>query len=1623
MKTFCCRLLAILFSATAQAQTPASTPQETKPIPFADLGVTATADYKGDALGITASAYGARLHTGFQKLAGTVTREGLRLDSTEAEGGGLTLTASSIGRNDALQPSSFTLLPFVGTVSIEEKLVRWTRPGMVEEYSVSADGVRQDFIVTTAPAGTGELSVELALSGARAEALGEGVKLTLTSSGRELAYARLRVADATGRSLTAHLHVLAPERLAVRVQDAGAVYPIRIDPTFSDADWVSLNPSISGTNTNWNGYAGVLAMVVDSSGNLYIGGSFSVIVNVAANGIAKWNGSEWSTLGTGMNSYVNTLTVSGNDLYAGGNFTTAGGTPANRIAKWNGSEWSTLRRGINGRVKALAVIGSTLYAGGLFTTADLETAKGIAKWTGTQWLALGEGMIKNHNFIELAAVNALAVIGNDLYAGGSFRSAGGTAAKYIAKWNGTAWSALGDGMDNDVNALAVIGNELYAGGSFTTAGGTAGGPPANHIAKWNGSEWSALVTDMNDVGMNSYVSALAVIGNDLYAGGFFTTAGGVAANGIAKWNGNAWSAFGSGLDATVNALAVSGNDLYAGGYFTMAGGTPANRIAKWNGSVWSPLGSGLDGTVNALAVIGNDLYAGGVFTNAGGTSANRIAKWNGSVWSPLGSGMNDGVSALAVSGNDLYAGGDFTTAGGGRAYYMAQWNGNGWSGLSAGMNNGVYALAVNGNDLYAGGYFTLAGGRPANRIAKWNGSTWSALGMGMNDGVYALAVSGNDLYAGGYFNTAGDGAANRIAKWNGSAWSALGMGMNDNVNALTIDRTGHLYLGGVFTVVGTIVSPFIAQANITFPTVTAIYPTSGTTLGGTNVTITGTNLSGASAVTIGGVAATNVVVVDSTRITATTPANTQGTASVLATTPDGTNVANMLYTYVMPDIAVTHASPLIDGADSVQFGATLGVKNEPLTFAITNTGSADLTSLEVTKDGPDAALFSVSSISATSIPVGSGTSIFTVTFSPKSGGVKTAALHIASNVNGAKNPFDIAITGTGRNASQAAQTLFFTPPSKLYLAESSFTLTASSSSGLPVVYTVLSGPANVSGNVLNLTGAGTVKLRATQTGNADYLAATPVERTITVAANPTTLTLTNLSQIYAGTPRPITVLGATGAADVTYKIGLNYVSEAPINVGSYPVKAVVVGSSAKTGTLIISKAPLFVQPDDQRKFAGQVNPVLGFGYRGFLGGDIAVNSVSKAPVIATTATATSPGGLYPITASLGTAANYIFVYLSGTMKVESFAGNYEALLVDGDPIPVGKLSITVAATSKTFTAKLATATETSVVSFVSSNLITVGEQATGTATTLVGTGKIPYRIDFTLPTSGNVTASATRSSLPLGSAADGRKLSTATVAYAGAHTAVLEPATPTGSTVPAGAGWATARISTTGVITLTGKLGDGTGFTSALSPDDLSNPGYRLFVQPYITARTHSFLAGSFTLAEHPIPGRRYLAQSSLTWKKTKLDTDSSYRTTFGTVNTVLMIDPWLEPKTTVPTFTLAQRLGLTGTSFGVSHSATGSASQSSLPTRLALSTANAVSVLTPAANLTKWKTLTFVPKTGTITGSFELTDAIKRTVTFSGILRQPATLPDTLIGEGHYLLPPLVGTEKTTGEVMFTRP
>ena len=328
-------------------------------------------------------------------------------------------------------------------------------------------------------------------------------------------------------------------------------------------------------------------------------------------------------------------------LYAGGTFTAAGGAAANSIARWDGTAWSPLGSGIlgtagpgSGTVFALSVFddgsGPALYVGGGFTIAGGLDANNIARWDGTEWSSLGSG-------VTGGAVFALGAFddgtGPALYVGGDFNIAGGVSAGRIARWNGTAWNALGNATQGGVRALTVFddgnGPALYAGGNFTGIGGVS----ANRIARWNGTAWNPLGS-----GVNSWVRALTVLddgtGPALYAGGDFTAAGGAGANRTARWSGAAWSSLG-GVNGPVYALTVlddgTGPALYAGGFFTAAGGVTMNRIARWDGTAWNSLGSGMNERVWALTVFddgtGPALYAGGWFTDAGGVDANRIGKW------------------------------------------------------------------------------------------------------------------------------------------------------------------------------------------------------------------------------------------------------------------------------------------------------------------------------------------------------------------------------------------------------------------------------------------------------------------------------------------------------------------------------------------------------------------------------------------------------------------------------------------------------------------------------------------------------------------------------------------------------------------------------------------------------------------------------------------------------------------------------------------------------------------------------------------------------------------------------------------------------------------------------------
>jgi len=622
----------------------------------------------------------------------------------------------------------------------------------------------------------------------------------------------------------------------------------------------------------------------------------------------------------------------------------------------------------------------------------------------------------------------------------------------------------------------------------------------------------------------------------------------------------------------------------------------------------------------------------------------------------------------------------------------------------------------------------------------------------------------------------------------------------------------------------------------------------------------------------------------------------------------------------------------------------------------------------------------------------------------------------------------------GRLQRPLAQTITFDPPKAVFLSQSPLSLQAMASSGLPVSFELVSGPATSAGNLLTLSGAGTAVVRATQPGAGNYASARPVTRSIAVKADPTTLTFVNLNQTYDAQPKPVEVLGADPVT-ITYTIRGVEGSTPPVDAGLYRVKAVA-GSFSKTATLIIGKATLTVTPGDQHKFAGTPNPPLTVQISGFQGTDTEA-VLTRSPIPRTTAKESSPGGQYPITASGAAAANYRFLYLQGSLFVDTFSGNYEGLLTDASSVPVAKLAVNVASTNKSFSARLFAAGETSAIS-LRGPLETNPDlhEAAGSANVRLRNGR-SYEADLTIPFSGALRMSVKRDNALLASSNEGQELAVfSSVAYLGAHTAILQPAQPAAFTVPAGAGWATGTIARTGALTLRGRLGDGTNFTTALDPDRAPDPGYRLFVQPYRPLRADTYIAGEFHLEPHPdVPDRRYLPPSSLTWVKAPRSTDASYRGGFDPVTVYLGMEPWLPPTAdtpSVPAVTLAERLGLSGPPYRIdsAHGATGSLSHSDLPTQLSLAANNTVAVVSPVTtplNLTKWR-VTLASRTGTFSGSFELNDnGQRRPVSFSGVLRQaPSTSTDGVIGQGHYVLPALPGAPSNalqTGEILLQIP
>jgi len=328
------------------------------------------------------------------------------------------------------------------------------------------------------------------------------------------------------------------------------------------------------------GGRGAVKAIVVYEGSIVAGGAIRARATGGAH-VARWSGEAWEALGGGANKPVDALAVFEGALFAGGSFDSAGVALASRVARWNGSAWSHAGEGFDGWVPALTVHDGRLFAGGEFSHSGSTPIRNVAMWGGEAWLPLADGIgaapdtARERPNARADAVRVLGSFRGELVAGGIFREAGSVAAANLASWDGVRWKPLGAGVDGEVLALAELGGSLFAGGSFTQAGGTK----APYLARWDGSSWHAV-----EGTPSRWVSALAPLegvraGGELLVGGCFLRVGALDAPFLAAWNGSSWRALDAGFDHCVEEILVDGARLYAGGSFTTAGGIPGHFLA------------------------------------------------------------------------------------------------------------------------------------------------------------------------------------------------------------------------------------------------------------------------------------------------------------------------------------------------------------------------------------------------------------------------------------------------------------------------------------------------------------------------------------------------------------------------------------------------------------------------------------------------------------------------------------------------------------------------------------------------------------------------------------------------------------------------------------------------------------------------------------------------------------------------------------------------------------------------------------------------------------------------------------------------------------------------------------
>jgi hypothetical protein len=237
----------------------------------------------------------------------------------------------------------------------------------------------------------------------------------------------------------------------------------------------------------------VYALAVLPNGDVIAGGTFTLALQgngVIVNRVARWNGSSWVAMAGGMMSFppypppyfqpaeVRSLAVTATgDVIAGGRFGNAGSAVANGIARWNGIEWQSLGTGLDGlfpggqpSVDSVAVHpdGSIVAAGSISVFGDLSQ-RHLLSWDGAAWTQVGDLLDGPPRSVFVRHNGDIVVLGSS--------NAGSVFLGGVGLWNGTHWSPIGTGVSGSFTAnpgpyvgVSLADGSIAIGGSFSLVG-------------------------------------------------------------------------------------------------------------------------------------------------------------------------------------------------------------------------------------------------------------------------------------------------------------------------------------------------------------------------------------------------------------------------------------------------------------------------------------------------------------------------------------------------------------------------------------------------------------------------------------------------------------------------------------------------------------------------------------------------------------------------------------------------------------------------------------------------------------------------------------------------------------------------------------------------------------------------------------------------------------------------------------------------------------------------------------------------------------------------------------------------------------------------------------------------